>query len=94
MALRKNWFSGSGFAAVSYARRCPAFVRTAIAGIGIAARSARCAMTKLLLFLPSMDIAEGFRAALSSSETLLPGDWVVFEPTPATTGSDHLVSSD
>jgi len=51
-------------------------------------------MTKLLLFLPSMDIAEGFRAALSSSETLLPGDWVVFEPTPATTGSDHLVSSD
>jgi len=38
--FRKKWFSDSGFAAVSDARRCSGFVRTAIAGSGIAARFA------------------------------------------------------
>jgi hypothetical protein len=38
--FRKKWFSDSGFAAVSDARRCSGFARTAIAGSGIAARSA------------------------------------------------------
>jgi hypothetical protein len=38
--FRKKWFSDSGFAAVSDAGRCSGFVLTAIAGSGIAARSA------------------------------------------------------
>ena len=36
----QKWFSGGGFAAARYARRCSGSVRTAIAGSAIAARIA------------------------------------------------------
>ena len=36
----QKWFSGDGFAAARYARRCSGSVRTAIAGSAIAARIA------------------------------------------------------
>ena len=38
--VRKMWCSGSGFAAVSDARRCSGFVRTVIGGSGIAVPAA------------------------------------------------------